>query len=76
MEQVYLLNKNCEEALTKALRKALKQPEGELSLEHATLDLFAKPTATLLKVFYQVRKGKPEAGWPNRARLRKQKTEL
>jgi hypothetical protein len=70
MEQMYLLNKNCEEALTKALQKALNQPDGELSLEQATLDLFAKPTAPLLKAFYQVRKGKPEAGWPKKGQVK------
>jgi hypothetical protein len=69
-EQVYLLNKDCEEALTKASRKALKQPDGELSLEHATLELFVKPTSPLLKAFYQVRKGKPEAGWPNKGQVK------
>jgi hypothetical protein len=56
--------------VTKALRKALKQPDGELSLELATLELFAKPTSPLLKAFYQVRKGKPEARWPNKGQLK------
>jgi hypothetical protein len=69
-EQLYLLNKDCEESLLKALRKALKQPDGELSLELATIDLFAKPTSPLLKAFYEVRKGKPEAGWPNKGQAK------
>jgi hypothetical protein len=69
-KQVHLLNEVCEEALMKVLRKALKQPDGELSLERATLELFPKPTSPLLKAFYQVRKGKPEAGWPNKGNVK------
>jgi hypothetical protein len=75
-EQVYLHNKDCEEALTKALRKALKQLDGDLSLERATLELFVKPTSPLLKLFYQVRKESQKLGGQTKARLRAQKMEL
>jgi hypothetical protein len=48
----------------------MNQPDGELSLDQATLDLVAKPTSPLLKAFYQVRKGKPEAGWPKKGQVK------
>ena len=61
-EQTYVRNKECE----KAMRKRLKQPEDELSLQEATLDMFAKSNCSLLRAFCQVRKGKPESGWPKK----------